>query len=122
MTQEESIAIAAWAQAQDYPCQYRVLRDDAETAALIVTEVCTLMHVDARALLGKSRPQHIAVARQVAAYAMRELTEWSYPQIGLWFGRHHTTVLWAHQAIGRRIAAEVPFRRLVEGLLARVSQ
>jgi chromosomal replication initiator protein len=45
-------------------------------------------------LTGKDRQQRVNVARQVAMYLSRELTELSLPQIGDAFGgRSHTTVL-----------------------------
>jgi chromosomal replication initiator protein len=45
-------------------------------------------------LTGKDRTQRVNVARQVAMYLARELTELSLPQIGEAFGgRSHTTVL-----------------------------
>jgi chromosomal replication initiator protein len=45
-------------------------------------------------LTGKKRTEQINEARQVAMYLVRELTEFSLPQIGTVFGgRSHTTVL-----------------------------
>ena len=52
-------------------------------------------------LIGKSRRRPLVVARQVAMYVMRELTDLSYPAIAREFGgRDHTTVIHAVDKIG----------------------
>ena len=44
------------------------------------------------------------IARQVAMYVFRELTEFSYPMIGREFGgRDHTTVIHAVEKIGTQM-------------------
>jgi len=56
---------------------------------------------------GKSRKKPIVLARHVAMYLVRDLTEWSLPLIGRAFGnRDHTTVLAA--------VVRVPERCLVD--------
>lgn len=54
-------------------------------------------------MYSKRRPAHIALARQVAMYLAKELTQKSLPEIGeLFGGRDHTTVLHAVRRIGER--------------------
>jgi chromosomal replication initiator protein len=51
-------------------------------------------------MYSKRRPAHIALARQVAMYFAKELTQKSYPEIGEAFGgRDHTTVIHAVKKI-----------------------
>ncbi|NUP99671.1 MAG: chromosomal replication initiator protein DnaA [Armatimonadetes bacterium] len=47
------------------------------------------------ALQGKSRRQEVVLARQVAMYLSRELVKSSFADIGLQFGRDHSTVMHA---------------------------
>ncbi|MGA1394649.1 MAG: chromosomal replication initiator protein DnaA [Burkholderiaceae bacterium] len=54
-------------------------------------------------MYSKRRPAHIALARQVAMYLAKELTQKSLPEIGeLFGGRDHTTVLHAVRRITER--------------------
>ena len=54
-------------------------------------------------MYSKRRPAHIALARQVAMYLAKELTQKSLPEIGeLFGGRDHTTVLHAVRRITDR--------------------
>jgi len=54
-------------------------------------------------MYSKRRPAHIALARQVAMYMAKELTQKSLPEIGeLFGGRDHTTVLHAVRRISAR--------------------
>lgn len=51
-------------------------------------------------LYGSSRSQTIALARQIAMYLCREMTNLSLPKIGQLFGnRDHTTVMYANKKI-----------------------
>jgi chromosomal replication initiator protein len=52
-------------------------------------------------LVGKSRRRPLVIARQMAMYITRELTDLSYPLIAREFGgRDHTTVMHACDKIG----------------------
>jgi chromosomal replication initiator protein len=48
-------------------------------------------------------------AQRIAMYLARKLTEYSLPRIGREFGRHHTTVLDAHQKIGEQMVDDPKF-------------
>ncbi len=67
----------------------------------------------------KSRKKHklYALPRQVAMYLARELTQFSYPEIGSAFGgKDHSTVIYAAKKIEQRLATDNSFRVLVEGV------
>jgi len=84
-------------------------------------------------LLSRSRERNVACARHVAMYLSRELSRGnysgaapsgsprtSYPRIGIAFGRDHTSVMHACNAIGRKCKADVRFARLVDSLAGEV--
>jgi chromosomal replication initiator protein len=51
-------------------------------------------------LRSKGRRQELVLARQVAMYLIREMTDHSFPEIGQFFGgRDHTTVMYAVQKV-----------------------
>ena len=59
-------------------------------------------------LLARDRSPKVAMARQIAMYLARELTDVSLPEIGRGFGRDHSTVVHAHKRIAADIAAGGP--------------
>jgi chromosomal replication initiator protein len=68
-------------------------------------------------LLGRSRLQPNALARQVAMLLCLEMIPHaSLPRVGHWFGRHHTTVLHARDATRRKIAFDRKLAKQVERL------
>jgi chromosomal replication initiator protein len=74
------------------------------TLAEIQTATAAALQVPSDALIAHDRRPRVALARQVAMYLARELTDESLPTIGRHFGgRNHSTVLHAH----RRIATQL---------------
>ena len=60
----------------------------------IIKETAQYYEISTLDIISKKRKQEIALARQVAMYLIRDLTEASYPKIGDFFGgRDHTTVM-----------------------------
>lgn len=62
-------------------------------ADVIVDEVARGFKVTRDEIMGDSRERHVCVARSCAMAVVREHTNWSWPVIGRYFGRHHTTVM-----------------------------
>ncbi len=65
----------------------------------IVSAVGEATHLAPAEIRGHSRRQRIAYARQLAMYLMRQITRASYPLIGDFFGRNHSTVIYACESI-----------------------
>ena len=64
--------------------------------------ICTVYGLQEDDILGKKRPKNIALARQVAMYLCRKMTDASLPKIGSSFGgRDHTTVIHACEKIDK---------------------
>jgi chromosomal replication initiator protein len=84
-------------------------RDSAEPSSLsaIQSAAAGAVGVDPQSLIAHDRRPKVALARQVAMYLAREMTEESLPAIGRHFGgRNHSTVLHAH----RRVAGDIDTR------------
>jgi len=63
------------------------------------------------------RPKTIAFPRQVAMYLCRELTSYSLQEIGEAFGgRDHSTIIYGHKLIKRKLLAETELRLRVSHL------
>ncbi|MEW6046546.1 MAG: chromosomal replication initiator protein DnaA [Bacillota bacterium] len=74
-------------------------------------------------LKGKSRTRDVALARQVAMFLARELTQASLPHIGEQFGgRDHSTVLHAVEKIQAMSRTDPALRDLLRHLRQRLSQ
>lgn len=65
------------------------------TPAEINEAVCRYYQLTKEDMNGTSRVKAIAMARQIAMYLCREMTDLSLPKIGELFGRDHTTVMYA---------------------------
>lgn len=71
------------------------------SAGLIMSETATYFSLSLDDLCSTSRTRQLVLARQIAMYLCRELTDLSLPKIGQAFGgRDHTTVMHATQKIG----------------------
>jgi hypothetical protein len=85
--------------------------------AEIIAAVCKLTRTKPDQILSKIRVQHVAMARQIVMYAIRELTGMSFPKIGDRLGRDHATVIHAHRLICRRMEKEPGFAVTMSNLL-----
>ncbi|HEX4470686.1 MAG TPA: chromosomal replication initiator protein DnaA [Nocardioides sp.] len=75
------------------------------TAALIIAQTAAYFGLSIDDLTGPSRGRHLVMARQIAMYLCRELTDLSLPKIGAQFGnRDHTTVMYADRKINQLLA------------------
>jgi chromosomal replication initiator protein len=76
----------------------------------IINAVSTYYKITPDEIYGHSRTAAIAMARQIAMYICRELTNLSLPKIGQLFGnRDHTTVMYAN----RKVAEWMKDRRYI---------
>ncbi|NLV73822.1 MAG: chromosomal replication initiator protein DnaA [Chloroflexi bacterium] len=74
-------------------------------------------------LLGPRRTQQLALARQLAMYLARQMTDLSLPQIGMALGgRDHTTVMYGCDKVAKRFESDETFRRQVLEIKDRLSE
>jgi chromosomal replication initiator protein len=72
-------------------------------------------------LRAKTRKQEIVIARQVAMYLAKELTNCSLKTIGLNFGgRDHSTVIHAYQTVEEQIKIDPKFRSSIDQLKKKI--
>lgn len=67
----------------------------------IITETAQHYGIPVSAILGRETRRNHARPRQVAMYLTRSLTGRSFPEIATTFGRDHTTVMHAVEAVSR---------------------
>lgn len=72
--------------------------------------------VRAADLTGPKSPRNISQPRAVAMTLARKLTSCSYPLIGHFFGRHHTTVIAAERHVTRQAENDPDLRALLISL------
>ena len=68
--------------------------DIGPTADVIIDEVCKFYNIEPASLRGQGRSKDISLARHIAMYQIRRMTNLSLKEIGKEFdNRDHTTVL-----------------------------
>jgi len=81
----------------------------------VVTDYYT---IKVTSLLSKKRTKDVVLARQVAIYLSRELTDMSLASIGEAFGRRdHTTILHSYAKIKNKIEKDKSFKGVIKNLI-----
>ncbi len=93
------------------------------TIQRIVDEVARSFEVTSNDIYSKKRTQPLSLARQVAMYCVREITNLAYDAIGSEFGdRDHTTVIYAVQQVSNRMKQQPDFRSTVDDIIKNIKQ
>ena len=88
----------------------------------IVRFICREMKVSERQIMGKSRTMDIALARQMAMYFCKELTETSLANIGSRIGgRDHSTVIHAYKNIEKKVKENKDFKLRINNMKDQLS-
>lgn len=102
-----------------------VLTEDTNVIAPgdIISQTATFYQLSIEDLYGSSRSQTTALARQVAMYLCREMTNLSLPKIGQLFGnRDHTTVMYANKKISDLMKERRSIYNQVTEITSRIKQ
>lgn len=68
-------------------------------------------------MVSARRTKNLILPRHIALYLAKEMTEYSYPVIGRYFGgRDHSTIIHAVAKITARMESEPELKRTVDGL------
>ena len=89
------------------------------TIEAIQKKTADYFKIEPAMMTAKKKTAKIALARQVAMYLSRSLTDSSLKSIGAAFGgRDHSTVIHACDLISRRMAADSAFREVIDKISA----
>jgi hypothetical protein len=97
-----------------------ILLDPRVSLALVLSEVSLQMRMPAPTILSKDQHQRVAFVRQVAMYLSRRVSGVSYPAIGAFFKRDHSTVIHAENSIARRLECEPAFALTIDKICAAI--
>ncbi|MBV7408189.1 helix-turn-helix domain-containing protein [Maritimibacter sp. DP1N21-5] len=75
------------------------------TAADVVAVVARRHGLSPAAILGPNRCRPLVLARQEAMYLLRHVLDWSYPRVGRFVRRDHTSVMHGVREVERRMYA-----------------
>jgi chromosomal replication initiator protein len=90
---------------------------------LIVNEVSTFYKVSPKEIRSKKRNRSISLARQVAIYLLRDLTQMSFPEIGREMGgRDHSTAIYAFRTVDENRDSDAILSRDIEILRRKLLQ
>ncbi len=93
------------------------------TAKQIISESAAHFGFTVEEICGPSRRRPLVIARQIAMYLFRELTDYSYPAIGREFGdRDHTTVIHAVDKISSLMRERRQIYDTVTELIVQIKQ
>ena len=91
------------------------------TLDTIEKAICSYFSITPNDLKGKSKKKEIAVARQIAMYLSKLMTDSSLKTIGLHFGgRDHSTVIHAVNTITKRVDSVTDERKKIEEIKKRI--
>ncbi|EKU71144.1 chromosomal replication initiator protein DnaA [Selenomonas sp. F0473] len=90
------------------------------TMEVIERMVCTHFKVTSEDIRSSKRSNDIAFPRQVAMYLCHELTDVSWPTIGGFFNRDHSTVIHAHKKIQSLTSEDPETDALIKSLTMQI--
>jgi chromosomal replication initiator protein len=93
------------------------------TIDLIQRKVAEYFEISPSSMTAKRRSRSVAYPRHIAMYIAREMTSFSFPEIGEQFGgRDHTTVLHACEKIKKDIKKDQKTKALVDKLVIEIKK
>lgn len=87
-----------------------------------VDVVCEAWGVSRAQVYADVRYPRVVEARWVIWYICRQVTPLSYPELGVEFGKDHTTVLHGVQKITQRLATDADLRKRVATVVAHLEE
>ena len=88
---------------------------------VIVEETAKFYDLDPKTIMGQSRKADIVLARQVSMYIIRSITNLSLPEVGKFFGQHHTTVMHSVEKIETTLGSNGELKEVIRDIKANVN-
>lgn len=88
---------------------------------VIVEETAKFYDLDPKTIMGQSRKADIVLARQVSMYIIRSITNLSLPEVGKFFGQHHTTVMHSVEKIEKSLSSNGELKEVIRDIKANVN-
>ena len=96
--------------------------DIVPTADVIIDEVCKFYNIEPATLRGQGRAKDISLARQIAMYQTRRMTNLSLKEIGKEFdNRDHTTVLHSIERIEDLVKTDPEKAEIIKDITANIN-
>ena len=73
------------------------------TADKVLKAVCQVCGTAKEDIFSRSREKNISISRQILMYLLKEELEMSYPSIGKFFKRDHSTALHGHKSVLKKL-------------------
>ena len=86
----------------------------------ILDEVASYYNIPTKEIKSSGRNARISEARQVAKYLSRELTKQSFPVIGEFFEKKHTTILYSYDKIKQDLVLNKSLSHSVEAIINQI--
>ena len=86
----------------------------------IVDEVASYYNISTKEIKGSGRNAKVSEARQVSIYLCRELTKQSFPAIGEFFEKKHTTILYSYDKIKEDIVINKSLAHSIECIINQI--
>ncbi len=91
------------------------------TVEKIISEVSTVYGVSAEDIRSNKRSAQISIARKVAIYVVREITQMPLASIGTEFGgRDHSTIVYSVTSVGDAMAKDPNLKSLVDDIIKNI--
>lgn len=91
------------------------------SAEVILEETAKFYGLDPKLLLGNSRKANIVLARQVSMYIIRSLTNMSLPEMGKFYGMHHTTIMHSVEKIETALKTDRNLSDIIKDIKANIN-
>lgn len=92
-----------------------------DAPAFIVQDTCRLFDIRYEVLTSATRFPSIVYARNLCIYVIRQCTKLSFEEVGLIFGKHHTTIMHSVDWVKRRNEIDPMMQDHLSALIERVN-